>query len=290
MPSPKPLTRGFMTIAQNSGSLDYVRMAYGLALSLKASQREVQNLSVCITPGTVVDERYAWAFDNIIEIPWGDHAEDSTWKLENEWKTIHASPYDETIKLDCDMLFFNDIGTWWDQLSNEDFSICNRTVNYRGQTVESDHYRKAFTENKLPNIYTAFMYFKKTDASYELFALVKFIYYNWERFFEEHLLPEHRPPMASTDVIFALALKLLDLDQAWYSQRMLPTFTHMKSQLQGWEHAASVEDWTTVMSTFFNPELECKIGNYLQYFPLHYHIKHWLTDEILELYERKLRR
>jgi hypothetical protein len=282
--------RGFFTMAQNSADVDYIRLAYALALSLKASQITVPYLTVGITPGTTVPEQYAWAFDNIVEIPWGDHAAESTWKLENEWKAIHMSPYEETIKLDCDMLFFNDIGMWWDQLSMQDFAICNKILNYRADSVSSDYYRKTFTESNLPDVYTAFMYFKKTPAAFEIFDLAKFVFFNWQAVFEVVLKPEHRPDYPSTDVIFAIVLKLLDLDQTFYNTKQLPTFTHMKSKLQGWGGEGLIEDWTKHMSVFFNPALECKIGNYLQFFPLHYHIKTFLTDEIIGYYEHTVRR
>jgi len=282
--------RGFFTIAQNNDSCDYLRLAYGLALSLRTSQSTTPYLSIGIAPGTVVPDQYAWAFDNIIEMPWGDHARDSQWKLENEWKSIHMSPYEETIKLDADMLFFNDIEAWWDLLTLNDFSVCNRILNYRSETVNNDFYRKAFTGNSLPDIYTAFMYFKKSPQTFEIFDLAKFIFFNWQAMFEENLKPEHRPDHPSTDVIFALAIKLLDLDQAFYTSKQLPTFTHMKSQLQGWGGHDMLEDWTRHMSVFFNPSLECKIGNYLQFFPLHYHIKTFLTDEMIGYYERSINR
>src|SRR5271157_3807356 len=97
--------RGFLTIAQNSADTDYIRLAYGLALSLKATQKENGYLSILVTPGTIVNKEYRWAFDEIIEIPWGDNATASRWKLENEWKAYHVTPYRETIKLDADMLF-----------------------------------------------------------------------------------------------------------------------------------------------------------------------------------------
>lgn len=291
MPSAENNTsRGFFTLAQQTQGTDYVRLAYALALSLKASQRQTQALSIGVTPGTVVDERYAWAFDKIVEIPWGDHAADSEWKLENEWKAIHMSPYDETIKLDADMLFFNDIGSWWDVISQRDFAICNRVLDYRASTVQNDYYRKTFTENNLPNVYTAMMYFRKTDSSFELFELVKYIFFNWRRMFEVNLSPDHRPNFPSTDVIFAIALKLLDMEQSCYREQQLPTFTHMKTQLQGWGTEGLTEDWTAHMSVFFNPALECKIGNYLQFFPLHYHVKTFITDEILDFYERAVNR
>lgn len=280
--------RGFFTFAQNNGETDYVRLAYALAMSLHASQKTVPYLTIGITPGTTVRDEWKWAFDNIIEIPWGDHAKDSSWKLENEWKALHMSPYEETIKLDCDMLFFNDIDSWWDQMSAKDFVICNRVLNYRADGVSTDYYRKTFTENNLPDVYTAFMYFKKTPEVFDIFAMARYMFFNWERFFEEHLLPEHRPRIVSTDVVFSLLLKILDLDQTWYTVRSLPTFTHMKSEIQGWGPGIS-EDWTGHMSVFFNPNLECKIGNYLQLFPLHYHVKGFITDEILGYYEQRTR-
>lgn len=281
--------RGFFTFAQNTDTTDYVRLAYALALSLHASQQSVPYLTIGVTPGTVVPDKWRWAFDNIIEIPWNDDAANSAWKLENEWKAIHMSPYDRTIKLDCDMLFFNDITSWWEQLDQHEFVICNRVLNYRADTIDDDRFRKVFTHNNLPDVYTGFMYFTKTQMCYEIFHLVKMIYWNWETFFGELLVPDHRPRYASTDVIFALVLKILDLDQRFYTTESLPTFTHMKSELQGWHREGLTEDWTKHMNAFFNPELECKIGNYLQFFPLHYHVKHFITDEILDYYEAKVK-
>jgi N-acetylmuramoyl-L-alanine amidase len=64
-------TRGFFTFAQGD---EYVRMAYALALSLKASQSKYDKLSIGITEGYKVPDEYVWAFDKIVEIPWGDDA------------------------------------------------------------------------------------------------------------------------------------------------------------------------------------------------------------------------
>lgn len=281
--------RGFFTFAQNSGDIDYVRMAYALAMSLKVSQTTVPYLTIGVTPGTVIPNKWAWAFDNVIEIPWGDAASKSSWKLENEWKAIHMSPYTETIKLDCDMLFFNDISLWWDMMSMEDFYICNRVVDYRSATVTSDYYRKAFTANALPNVYTAMMYFKKTAESHELFRLAADLFRDWDAMSTECLVYRDRPLAPSTDVVFALALKLLDIDQVWYTENMFPTFTHMKSGLQGWGTGTVDEDWQKHARAFVTDSLACKIGNHAQSFPLHYHLKNFITDEMISQYERKLR-
>jgi hypothetical protein len=288
MPEINNRQRGFFTFAQNNSTNDYVRMAYALALSLKASQTDIPYLTLGITPGTTVPEQYAWAFDNIMEIIWGDDALEAEWKLNNEWKSIYMTPYVETIKLDCDMLFFGEIASWWGLMSTKDFWICNTVLNYKAQIVNDDFYRKTFTINNLPDVYTGFMYFKKTDSTFELFKLVELIYKNWGEMSTELLNFKDRPETPSTDVVFALALKILDIDQIWYQKNSIPTFTHMKTRLQKWNKDIVNEDWSIHISSFFNKKLECKIGNYSQVFPLHYHRKDFLTDEIISYYEKVL--
>jgi len=236
--------RGFLTFAQN-GEHDYLRMAYGLALSLQATQTDPY-LSVVITPGMEVPPKYRAVFDEVIEVPWLDEAIDSDWKLENEWKAYHVTPYMETIKLDADMLFTNDIAEWWPLLACQDVLGCTTVETYRGEIATSNFYREAFVANRLPNLYSSFLYFRISDFAQEFFDLTETIFQNWQRFFEEFLEPLSRPQYVSTDVVFALAAKLLD-DCVHPSQtacvptasrdaprHMVPRFVHMKSQMQNW--------------------------------------------------------
>jgi hypothetical protein len=279
-------SKGFLTIAQNNNNVDYVRLAYALALSLKHSQKKWSNLTICVSPGTIIQDRYAWAFDKIVEIPWGDHAADSSWKLENEWKSIWMSPYDQTIKLDADMFFFSDISCWWDNFesSNEPIIACNKVLDWRGSIIESDFCRKTFTANNLPNVYSAFTYFDKSVDAFKFFELVKIITWNWQTFFDSFLEPNNRPQMFSTDVAFGLAMKILDLDQNCNKKRLAPVFTHMKSELQGLNPVLP-PDWREALPCFMNPVGSLKIGNHRQFYPLHYNIKDFLTDDILAIYE-----
>lgn len=278
--------RGFFTFAQN-GTHDYIRMAYALALSLKATQEEVPYLAIGITHGTKVPKKYAWAFDEIIEIPWGDAAKDESWKLQNEWKAYHMTPYRETIKLDCDMLFLQNIDTWWDSLAQQDVCAATTALTYRAEVVTSDYYRKTFTANKLPNVYTAFMYFRYSDTAKELFTMAEIIFQNWEKFSFEYM-EEPRPTEASTDVVFALAMKLLGLEDECTRPGTFPNFTHMKTKLQDWNEHEVTENWNQHIGVYFTDELELKIGRYRQLAPLHYHMKDFITDEMIDLYEQKV--
>lgn len=291
MPLVNDRPKGFFTFAQNTDNTDYIRLAYGLALSLKHTQSDIPYLSIGVSEGTVVDPKYSWAFDNIITIPWGDDAKDSSWKLQNEWKIPWMTPYYETIKLDCDMLFFSDISHWWKTFeeNSQNLIFTNKVLNWRGEPITSDYFRKTFTINKLPNIYTGFSYIRKSEEVFNIFQMAKIIFWNWEKFFEKYLHYEERPTVPSTDVIFALVMKLMDYNQNSYTIRDFPTFTHMKSRLQGWKREPIIEDWRDHIGVFFTPTGECKLGNHRQCYPLHYHIKEFLTNEIISQYERLIK-
>ena len=94
------MTQGHLIFAQNS-DVDYVTQAYALALTIKKNNKVN---SVCLVTNDTVPSKYAAVFDHIVEIPWGDNAEFSSWKIENRWKLIYASPYDETMVYDLDFI------------------------------------------------------------------------------------------------------------------------------------------------------------------------------------------
>lgn len=278
--------RGFFTFAQNNSKHDYLRMAYALALSLKATQKDNGYLTVGITPGQEVPAHYLAVFDSVVEIPWGDAAEKSEWKLENEWKAYHMTPYEETIKLDCDMLFTNDISYLWGILEKKDFWVATKVVTYRGEAITSDICRKSITACGLPNAYSAFTYFKKCNTSKEVFSMMELITYNWDKFSWE-FMGENRPEEGfSTDVALALAIHLTgNTEKCTEDSFDFPSFVHMKSELQDWNFHVVTSEWTKNISYFLTDALELKIANYKQELPVHYHCKDFITDPIIKKLE-----
>ena len=283
------MSRGYLVLAQNSKGGDYLRMAYALALSIRNSQKTINNISLATDlPEDKLDKKTRTAFDKIVPIPWIDAAVDSDWKIDNKWKYYHMTPYDETIILDADMIFSTDISYWWDILSKQDIWITDKPVTYRGEIITSTKYRNTFVENELPNVYTAFMYFKKTALSAELFALVEIIFNNWERFFYTYL-NESRPKHLSGDVAYALAIKLLGIENECFGKLTdMPSFVHMKGHLQNIDEKLIREDWTKTIPTYFREDGRFKIGSYEQLLPVHYHIKDWLTDEMITILEKRV--
>lgn len=273
--------RGYFTIAQGE---EYIRLAYALAISIKLSQPTINKLTIGVTKKEDVPVRYRWAFDQIVEIPWGDDAIAETWKLSNEWKAIFMSPYEETVKLDADMLFLTDIEAWWDVMATSELTYAKEVKTYRGIATTGDHYRKVFTENELPNFYSAFMYFKKTEKTHEFFKLAEFLFKNWDIAATKLLKIAHRPAIPTTDVVFAIAAKLLFVDE-WRgtAQADIPTFIHMKPRLQGWEDKPENHSdvWTDIVPSYFTPTCKLMIGNHRVHLPFHYQHKAWLTAERL---------
>lgn len=283
------MTKGYLILAQDTKKENYLRMAYALALSIKNSQTKIHN--VCLATDVSKEhlpEKYKELFDDIVPVPWKDHAANSKWKIENKWKYYYMTPFDETVVLDADMLFPSDISHWWDILSKKDLWVVNNPRTFKGEIITSTRYRNTFVSNGLPNVYTAFMYFKKNEKTLELFKLTEIIFNNWERFYYE-FLDESRPKHLSGDVAYALAIKLLGIENECIdSVSSVPSFVHMKSQIQNIPEKFIDEDWTKSIPTYFHNDGTFTIGNYKQTMPFHYHVKPWLTDEMIDILEERV--
>ena len=270
------MSKGFCLLAQNNDTTDYVRQAYALALSLHKYNKDQK---ISLITNDPVPASYLHAFDKIIAIPWDDSAEDAQWKIQNRWKVYHASPYDETIVLEADMLILNDITHWWTELGKRDLFFVSNVRTYRDEPVTSIYYRKTFKANSLPNLYSACHYFKKGDIAKEFFNLVEIITNNWQLFYGKFASEEYQK-WCSMDVNCALASKILGNETEITDANSFITFTHMKPHVQEWRQVP--EQWTKVIGKYYRPDGTLILGNYVQKGLLHYVEDEFLTDNIIE--------
>ena len=282
------MSKGYIVIAQNNDTVDYLEQAYALALNLKLTQSKVNNLTVCVDPKTKkqIKAKHRKIFDNIIDIPWQDDAADADWKINNKWKYYYMTPYDETVILDTDMIFPTDVSHWWDIMSQRDVWATTKVRTYRGDIANSDYYRTWFTANDLPNVYTAFFYFKKSELASELFAMTEIIFQHWQRMFYKYM-PAGKPDWLSGDVAFALAMKILGIEHQCTRENIdtVPTFVHMKSHVQNIVGVAVSDTWTETLPTYYNKYNDFKIGNFKQTYPFHYVEKDWLSADKIKQFE-----
>ena len=269
------MTKGHVFLAQNS-NVDYVRQAAALALSIKKHNKIN---ATCIITNDAVPDEYAGAFDHIVAIPWTDLAKDASWKIENRWKIIHASPFKENIVYDTDMLLLNSNDHWWRYFEGRDLAFTSKVTDYRGNAINSDYYRKTFTANKLDNVYVGAFYFKKSAKAYEFFKWLEILSTKWQDFYSQ-FSPKNKQQFCSIDVNAALAIRFMDCaNEVLLSESLIPSFTHMKPHLQGWTRVPN--RWTKMLDWQINDCGQVKIGGFQQQGLLHYVEEEFLRDDII---------
>ena len=272
------MSKGFLVFAQNTSDVDYVQQAYALALSIKYSQKTIKNISL-VTSSNVPDE-YKDVFDQIIPIPWFKEVVDSPLQAEHRWKLYHASPYDETIVLDADMLLLEDISLWWNYCNNYDIRFCSNIKNYKLETILQDVvHRKTFIENNLTNPYFALHYFKKTDTAHEFYKVLEFVVNNWE-FCRGTFAPNEPQSWISMDLATAIAIEISGMDEIVNDVLNPFSFIHMKPGIQSWKTTPS--SWKNFVNYVLNKKGEFVVGNIKQGKLFHYVEKDFINPKFIK--------
>jgi hypothetical protein len=275
------VSKGFLLFAQNTDAVDYVEQAYALALSIKNTQTSVKKVS--LVTNSTVPKKYANVFDKIIPIPYFNKVENSPLHAEHRYQLYSASPYDETIVLDSDMLVTADISSWWNYCSNYDLHFCTTVTNYKLETITEDTiHRKTFISNQLPNVYYALHYFKKSDTAQEFYKILEFVVNNWEACYGQ-FSPNNYQPWVSMDVSAAIALKISGLEDVATSNCNPLNFTHMKSAIQGWPVIPI--SWQTAVPCILNKHGNLIVGNIQQNKLFHYVEKHFINKKLVSKLE-----
>ena len=260
------MSQGYLVMAQGA---DYLEMAIALAKSIANTQSTVSNVAV------ITDQKIpkAHPFDKVIKLK-KDYSGNNEWKIHNRAQFYKLTPYDETVILDADMLFLNDVSHWWNFMANYEFLYTSKVKTYRGDLVTSNPYRKTFVENKLPNVYSAFTYFKKCDKAESIFDLVTSMMQNWDEWIGRYA-PEKKQEFPSLDLAISMAVNILDISNECESPFEFPTFVHMKSGCQGWKYFN--EDWKTHLG-IYNTSQGIRLGNHIQTDVLHYVDKTFIKE------------
>jgi hypothetical protein len=125
------------------------------------------------------------------------------------------------------------------------------------------------------------MYFRYGKTSMDFFIMARDIFQNWPMFRDE-LLINCRDEEPSTDVVFAIAAELVGANLCTLPSLSYPTFTHMKSAMQGWGTGV---DWEETLYAQFDKE-QLTVGFTRQLYPFHYQTKTFITDDTIKHYEQ----
>ena len=207
-------------------------------------------------------------------LPYGDLATDSDWKLINDWQVYEASPYDYTIKLEADMYLPRNIEHWWDVLQDRDIVVSKTIRNYKQEISKVRFYRRFIDDNRLPDVYNAITYFKKSDTAQEFFNLVREIFNNWEEY--KKILKCNPEEIATTDWVYAIACHIIGEEKTTMPFPEM-SMVHMKPYINN----LPTENWTDTLIYECLPD-QLRIQTFPQQYPFHYHVKNF-CDKISEV-------
>ena len=176
--------KGIVMIA--AGHYIYGNWALNLAMGLKQTDSKT-NITL-LWKGDVKQqiEKYISVFDNVIEIPNECIVRNGlTSYLRTKVCLYDLSPYDETIYIDADVMWFpfKPISQIFEQLKDIDITIGNRgktDLNTDPKLIWSDpkEMRSIYGDVTIWNLSSEFMYFKKNDKVKEFFDIAKDVFDN----------------------------------------------------------------------------------------------------------------
>lgn len=245
--------QGYVVVAVNTATVDYVRCAGMLVQSLKTQHPTAR---VClITDQPVINP----VFDYVHILPVvSDNA------YANDAAVFQLTPFRETIKLEADMLIASPISHWWDLFRHRDVVISTGCRNWHGDVSTVRHYRQVFDQNHLPDVYNAITYWRLSETAKEFFDLVRDIFVNWKHV---RTLIKFAPAVADTDLVYAMAAQIMGEQRVTMPFATYPQIVHMKQH-----HAGTTDRWTHELTWEHDP---LRINTVAQWGAFHYHIKEW---------------
>jgi hypothetical protein len=257
------MTQGYVIHAINTDEVDYEQCARVLTKSLR--------LVGDTRPVTIITGKDLQT-DSVNSSNCGVYADD--------WQIYGLSPYDETFKLEADMIVTRSLDSWWTLCHNRDLFIATGCRNYKQELSQVRYYRQFNDRNNLPDVYNGITYFKKSKTAQLFFEHVRTIFGNWSEI-NSDLEYQSALKHGDTDSVYALAAAVIGIENCTIRNDIIQ-WVHMKSHINylvvdEWDHELI---WELIGSDF-------RINTFSQIYPVHYHVKS-LAKELESLYDKQL--
>jgi len=250
--------RGYLVVAQNIGTIDYVACAVQLARSIRQFHPDAR--IAVLTNST--DKSDAFDYHVAFTHPLSDNP------YANDWQVFGTSPFRQTIKLEADMVVASEIDHWWTMLEHRDVVVSTGARDFYDQPATSRFYRKVFDANNLPDVYNAITYWRLSQTAQEFFQLVRRIFEHWAEYKTLLKFPDEVP---STDLVYAMAAQIMGPELVTIPFATYPRIVHMKRHMI----PTHSEDWTQELTWETDP---LRINTVAQWGAVHYHVKDWRHD------------
>ena len=255
------MTQGYIIHAVNTDEVDYEQCARVLIKSLRAVGDR--------RPVTVITSK-DFHEDRVSSATHGEYADD--------WQLYDLAEYDETFKLEADMIVTRPLDSWWQFCAQRDLFIANGCRNYKQELSDVRYYRQFNDKNLLPDLYNGITYFKKSQTAEEFYSVVRTVFENWSEINSALTSPSPRTS-GDTDSVYALAASIIGVERCTVANDIIQ-WVHMKKQInyllaEEWDRELV---WELVGHDF-------RINTISQLYPVHYHVKS-LAQELETYYDQ----
>jgi len=263
--------RGYLILAQNTETTSYIDCARACARSIRM---HTPSAKIAILSDKIYNLK---EFDFPVVFP---YMTDPANPYSNDWQVYWSSPFRQTIKIEADMIIPHNIEHWWSMLEHRDVVISTSARNYMNQPTKDRTYRKLFDRNDLPDLYNAITYWRVSQQAHDFFSLVRELFDKWPQV-QKHLIAGASDP-GTTDVVYAVAAKMIGVENLTLPGTSYPSLIHMKQHIN-W---LLQEDWTKEMVWELDgPNI--RIQTIDQQYPFHYHKKDF-SKVLNEYYDKFL--
>ena len=276
------MSKGFLIYAPNSKRKSTIDSAILTALSIKISQSKYNDVALLTDNKTKFtpfyydknkkDKEYQ-VFDKIIEFPFSSKNV-AELQIGNMWQIIHATPFEETIFCNNDILFFRDLYSEFEYMSYFNLLFPENTMSFNLE--HNKHIAKHIEECKLPNILCDIFYFRKTGNDWEdvkeFFNMLEIISKNWREIYYD-IMKSYRPEQQDiyTNMSIAMRLSCYDLLRNIYTDKL--------------NYITPDQGWSEQYNYFLDNACDLKIENYTMQSPLKVNDKTFCTEEILNTFK-----
>lgn len=194
-------------IVTTAATVDQVRLATCLAYSVGIHNKIP--VTLLVPDLNIVADEYEEPFDKIIELPFRSHSENLR---ANDWQLYWASPYEETLFLDCHQLVKCNLETAMDYFSQHyDLYFPTQVRDFKYNIVPNFNH-KMYSDYCDIRVYSNAIFFRKdSEIAMNYFKFMDPILKNWRDAFDQLIEKRHDAGVLDIDLLNSIVLHNLDI-------------------------------------------------------------------------------
>jgi hypothetical protein len=265
------LPRGYIIVAMN---FEEQQLAATCAYSIKIKNLDA-NISLVCPLADGVYQHLQEPFDYIIEFPYATVSD----RRANDWQLYWATPYANTIVVDCHTLVKESHNQVWDYLeSHHDIAFCSQTLSFRGW--DFNFVPKLYLEHEFTQVNSTMFFFRKdTECALNYFKLADPFMRNWRDALDKQIHRQFIPDTYDTDLMHSVLVNGLGIINDVIPSRGVLDIVDMRTADLEFEHQID-NSWIEYLNTWPSENTKIKLQNYAINTNIFYYNPAFLTDEI----------